>query len=101
MAFPKNHLRFVPTLTHVVYPTENESRVAMAHLVEKNLTAGIDESKVQEIIQTIMPTFSAKLRDIAQSILDEKVCHLETEMRAQVEAMVRNAISRRETPING
>ena len=73
----------------------------MAQVVEKYSTAGIDESKVQEIIQTIMPTFSARLREIAQTILDEKVRHLETEMQAQVETMVRSAISRCEAPFNG
>lgn len=100
MAFPKNHPRFLPTLTHIVFPTENEPKAAMAQQVEKNSIAGLDESKVQAIIQTIMPTFSARLREIAQSTLDEKMRHLEIEMQAQVEAMVRSAVIGCETPLN-
>ena len=90
---PKNRPRYLPTLTHVVTQAELEVVEPTAQVVEVTTTAAIDELRVQEIVQSLMPTISARLREISQTMLDERLHHLEANMQVEVESMVRRAMN--------
>lgn len=97
---PKKSPRYLPTLTHVVTHAELEAVEPTAHVAGDAAPADIDELRVQQIIQSLMPTISARLREIAQTMLDERLHHLEANMQAEVESMVRRAMNGCESTSN-
>ena len=79
-------------MTQVVEPAELECVGLTRPAIERAIGAETEDLRVQEIIRTLMPTVSARLREISQSMLDERLHHLEANMLVELESMVRRAM---------
>ena len=53
-----------------------------------------NELLVQQIIQSLVPLISARIKESLQEILDDKLHHLEANMQLEMESMVRGAVNR-------
>lgn len=90
---PKNRPRYLPTLTQVVTQADLEVVDPVVRATGDELSKDTDDLRVQEITRSLMPTISARLREISQAMLDERLHHLEANMQAEVESMVRRAMN--------
>ena len=90
----KPRSRYLPTLTHVV--TAVEKPVADMSASPANMVShhNYNELLVQQIIQSLVPLISARIKESLQEILDDKLHHLEANMQLEMESMVRGAVNR-------
>ena len=89
---PKNRSRYLPTLTQVVAPTELAAAGLNSSVNEVASRESVEELRVQEIAKKIMPAASARMREILQEMLDERLHQMEANLQLEVESLVRHAM---------
>ena len=97
---PKNRSRYLPTLTQIVAPTELASAISDTLANEVSSCESVDELRVQEIARTILPTASARMREMLQEMLDERLHQMEANLQLEVEFLVRQAMVGSEAQVN-
>ena len=89
---PKNRSRYLPTLTQVVAPTELAAAGLNSPANEVASRESVEELLVQELAKKIMPAVSARMREILQEVLDERLHQMEAKLQLEVESLVRHAM---------
>jgi hypothetical protein len=95
--------RYLPTLTEVVQPTTQATRVSAepsvaqaAPYVQSHMpapAAPLDRNQLaQQIIQQVRPRLEAELRSIAQELFEAQFSALLPSLQLQIEETVRDAI---------
>ncbi len=90
---PKNRPRFLPTLTQVVTQAEFATVGQSFSDSEVRELAGDQEYRVQQMVEKLMPQISARIHEALLNTIDEKLHHLEANLRGEVESMVRRAMN--------
>lgn len=94
---PKNRPRFLPTLTHVVTQAEFAAVGQSFADAEVRELAGVHEQRVQQMVEDLMPQISARIREALLETIDEKLHHMQANLRDEVESVVRQAMNACET----
>lgn len=98
---PKNRPRFLPTLTHVVTQAEFAAVGQSFSDSEVRELAGDHEQRVQQMVEDLMPQVTARIREALLATVDEKLHHLEANLRDEVESVVRHAMNACEASHDG
>lgn len=100
MSPTKNHPRYLPTLTEVVNPHDMvnvESASAAENAVNVVVAAAAQEQLVQHILQSLTPMVNARIQELVNALLSEKLPKLQAQVQLEMEAMVRRATTAHQT----
>lgn len=90
---PKSRPRFLPTLTHVVTQAELVAVDQSGLGSQVRGFNGDHEQRVQHMVENLMPNISAGIREALLETIDEKLHHLEANLRDELESLVRRAMN--------
>lgn len=85
---PKARSRYLPTLTHVVTQEELNSIGTYAEVVERHPVAVEPETLVKEVLELLIPSAMARMRDEMQANLETQLRLIEEKLRSDVETTV-------------
>lgn len=96
----KNHLRNLPTLTEVVNPNEltNVESVWGAESAVNDVDVeAAQEQLVHHVLQSLKPMVDARIQELVNTLLSEKLPELQAQVQLEVAVMVRRATTSYQT----
>ncbi len=94
---PKARPRYLPTLTHVVTADDLISYKAGNHASVSQSVVLESQTKVQEIVDLLVPTVMARMREELLANLETQLHLSQSKLRIEVESMVRQMLNEAET----
>ena len=85
---PKARSRYLPTLTHVVTQEELHSIGTHADVFERHQVAVEPQTMIQEVLELLIPSAMARIRDEMQANLETQLRLTEEKLRSDVETTV-------------